>query len=81
MLMFFFEIRDESYGNQGQKRYSEAFKLKVMEELRDGTPLSVSNCIFFNTKNCLVFASAEGDDSERKREVGRGNSWEFRVRS
>ena len=25
---------------------------------------------FFNTENCLIFASAEGDDSERMRGCG-----------
>ena len=28
---------------------------------------------FLNTENCLIFASAEGEDSERMREQGIGN--------
>ncbi len=33
-------------------------------------PRRVSNCIFLNTENCLIFASAEGEDSERMRGCG-----------
>ena len=36
----------------------------------------VSNCIFLNTENCLIFASAEEEDSERK-----GRSGKLGVRS
>ena len=40
-----------------------------------------SATVFLNTENCLIFASAEGEASERKREVGRVGSLELGVRS
>lgn len=35
-----------------------------------GTKILGQQLYFFNTENCLIFASAEGDDSERMRGCG-----------